>query len=65
MEKKEYTVHEVEQILNVHYRTVLRWIRENKLNAYRVETKSNSEKGVEWRIDSNELAKFLDMRLYK
>lgn len=65
MEKKEYTVHEVEQILNVHYRTVLRWIRENKLNAYRVETKSNAEKGVEWRIDSNELAKFLDMRLYK
>lgn len=63
--KKEYTVQEVQQIADVHYRTVLRWIREGKLKAHRVQTKSTAEKGVEWRIPSAQLAQFLDLKLYK
>lgn len=49
---KLYTVTEVAAILKVHRETILRWIAEGKINAFKV--------GKEWRIDEKDLQEFIE-----
>ena len=48
---KLLTLYEVANILNVHYRTVLNWIKEDRLKANKL--------GRVWRVSEEELEKFI------
>lgn len=50
--QKFYTIEEVASLLKVSYITVFRWIKADKLSAYKV--------GKQYRIDNQDLNKFLD-----
>ena len=50
--KKLFTVEEVAQILDVHTRTVRRYIKEEKLRASKV--------GGQWRVEKENLKKFMN-----
>ncbi len=49
---KFYTIDEIAQLLKVSYLTVFRWIKANKLSAYKI--------GKQYRIDVQDLNKFLE-----
>ena len=51
---KLMTLQEVSEILNVHYRTVLNWINEGKLEAVKT--------GRLWRVSQEQLNTFLERR---
>lgn len=50
MDEKIYTIDQVAQVLNLHPRTVRRFVREGKLNAHKV--------GGQWRVTEKELKHF-------
>ncbi len=50
MDKKYYTVNEIANVLNLHQKTIQRYIREKKLKANKI--------GKAWRIEEKELETF-------
>lgn len=59
MSKKEqyYTIKEVAEILKVAYLTVYRWVKDGKIQAYKI--------GKEYRIKKADLDNFVESSKYK
>lgn len=51
--KKIYSIHEIEEILQVTQRTIYNWIKSGKLKAVKI--------GKEWRVTEDALEDFLGM----
>lgn len=56
-EEQYYTIKEVAEILKVAYLTVYRWVKDGKIEAYKL--------GKEYRIKKDDLDKFVESSKYK
>jgi excisionase family DNA binding protein len=54
MNETYYTLQEIADRLKVNYRTVYRWVRADKLPAYKF--------GSEWRVAEADMEKFIEER---
>jgi len=52
MTERYYTVHQISELLNIHPKTIQRYIREGKLHASKV--------GKSWRITGHDLSVFME-----
>lgn len=57
MNKDYYTVDEISNMLNIHPKTIQRYIREGKLRAAKI--------GKSWRITGHDLSTFIENDSYK
>lgn len=53
MEKKFYTINQVAEMLDMHHKTIRKFITEGKLGASKV--------GKQWRISDHDLSSFMEM----